>query len=522
MAAVLFSLVLIAAFSLVLIAALDPTSGVARGATDSASSANPVISGAFPDPTVIKVGREYVASATSNGWAPIFPILHSRDLVHWRQKGAVFRSRPKWAVGRFWAPELAHVGGRYLAYYSAIPARRRYCIGVATAGRVDGPYRDVGPILCPPRGAIDPFTVRDENGRLFLLWKESGDAVRIYPAIRAQPLTPDGLRLTGSPTTLITADQPWERGVVEAPAVMRERGKFFLFYAGARCCRTDCRYSVGVAASPRLLGPWRKRPANPILRDNAFWRCPGHGSPVRAGPGDHRLLYHAFRADSFLIGRQVLMDPIRIGGDGWPEIGTGSPSVLPVSAAARPRAFREEFRGRRLARGWEWPAVDKPRIAVGGGRLRLGARRRAGSPPDAALLTRRTTSTSYEGLAVLDRRDLRGGASGGLGPTTRDGTPNEGTSVFASARGRRVVLLRRQAGRLTKLASAPRPRLRTFLRVRARGDRFAFAVSADGRRWRDLGATQTGSFEQGVRLALFAGGHAGKLAGFQRVRLTPR
>ena len=481
-----------------------------------------MLAGDFPDPTVIKVGREYVASATSNGWAPIFPILHSRDLVHWRQTGAVFRVRPRWAVGRFWAPELARVGRRYLAYYSALPARRRYCIGVATARRVDGPYRDRGPILCPPRGAIDPFPVRDERGQLFLLWKESGDNVRIPAAIRAQPLSSDGLRLTGPPTTLITPDQPWERGIVEGPAVMRSGGAFFLYWAGADCCGTHCRYSEGVARSTRLLGPWQKHPANPILRDNAFWRCPGHGTPVRDRRGAYRFLYHAIRADSFLVGRQTLLDPVHIGPDGWPRVGSGSPSGGIPPAAGRPRSFRDEFRGRRVAREWEWPAVDKPRIGVRGGRLLLGARRRGGSPPDTAVLGRRINSRSYDASALLGARDVRGGVSGGIGLTTRGGTFERGGSLFVSVRGRRVMLLRRQDGRLVKLASAPRPRSRTFLRVRARGDRFAFAVSGNGRRWRPLGASRAGPFEQGVRLAVFAGGRAGKLAGFQSVRLERR
>ncbi len=503
--------------SLVVIAALHPAPAAAREATGTAGAGNPVLAGDFPDPTVIKVGREYVASATSNSWAPIFPILRSRDLVHWRQTGAVFRVRPRWAVARFWAPELARVGRRYLAYYSAIPAGRRYCVAVATARRVDGPYRDRGPILCPPRGGIDPFPVRDERGQLFLLWKESGDNVRIPPAIRAQPLTSDGLRVTGPRTTLIQADQPWERGVVEGPAVMRSGGAFFLFWAGARCCRTDCRYSEGVARSTRLLGPWRKHPTNPILRGNAFWRCPGHGTPVRTRRGDYRFLYHAFRAGSPLVGRQLLLDRVRIGRDGWPGIASGTPSVGRASAAGRPRSLRDEFRGRRLAPGWEWPAADKPRIAVGGGRLRLGARRRGGSPPDTAVLARRITSRSYEASAVLGARDVRGGVAGGIGLTVE-----RGTSLFASVRGRRVALLQRREGRLVKLASVPRPRSRTFLRVRARGHRFAFAVSGAGRRWRPLGATRTGPFEQGVRLALFAGGHARKLAGFQRVRLARR
>src|ERR1700686_3564227 len=62
---------------------------------------NPVIAGDYPDPSVIRVGAEFWATATSSEWGPQFPLLHSRDLVNWDLVGAVFQKRPVWAVGNF-------------------------------------------------------------------------------------------------------------------------------------------------------------------------------------------------------------------------------------------------------------------------------------------------------------------------------------------------------------------------------------------------------------------------------------
>src|SRR5262245_15400172 len=67
---------------------------------------NPVLAGDFPDPSVIRVGNEYWATATTSEWGPIFPLLRSRDLVHWELIGNVFQKRPAWAVANFWAPEI--------------------------------------------------------------------------------------------------------------------------------------------------------------------------------------------------------------------------------------------------------------------------------------------------------------------------------------------------------------------------------------------------------------------------------
>ncbi|HEX8189634.1 MAG TPA: family 43 glycosylhydrolase, partial [Pyrinomonadaceae bacterium] len=95
------------------------TAASTAAAQRRATYTNPVAAGDFPDPSVIRVGRDYWASATTSDWGPEYPLMHSRDLVNWEVVGAVFTKRPGWAVGSFWAPELAHDRGRFFAYYVA-------------------------------------------------------------------------------------------------------------------------------------------------------------------------------------------------------------------------------------------------------------------------------------------------------------------------------------------------------------------------------------------------------------------
>src|SRR5688572_23656264 len=94
---------------------------------------NPVMPGDFADPSVIRVGDDYWATATTSEWGPVFPLLHSRDLVHWRNVGAVFQSRPEWTQGKFWAPEIAEFNGKFFVYYVADKKGGPLNIGVATA-----------------------------------------------------------------------------------------------------------------------------------------------------------------------------------------------------------------------------------------------------------------------------------------------------------------------------------------------------------------------------------------------------
>src|SRR4051794_33149644 len=45
---------------------------------------NPVVAGAFADPSAARVDGVYWATATSTSGAPGFPLLRSTDLLHWQ------------------------------------------------------------------------------------------------------------------------------------------------------------------------------------------------------------------------------------------------------------------------------------------------------------------------------------------------------------------------------------------------------------------------------------------------------
>src|ERR1051325_4452653 len=98
---------------------------------DTATYTNPALAGDYPDPSVIRVGKAYWATATSSEWSPQFPILHSTDLVNWEAVGSVFSHRPDWAVGNFWAPEITANNGRYFVYYVGRKKGGPLAVGVA-------------------------------------------------------------------------------------------------------------------------------------------------------------------------------------------------------------------------------------------------------------------------------------------------------------------------------------------------------------------------------------------------------
>jgi beta-xylosidase len=502
---------------------------------------NPALAGDYPDPSVIRVGQDYWAAATSSEWAPEFPIMHSRDLVNWRIVGAVFQKRPAWSVGNYWAPEISEDRGRFYIYYTAKKKDGPLCVAVATARRPQGPYTDHGPLVCQEVGSIDGFPIRDERGQRYLLWKEDGNSKSVPTPIWAQPLSPDGTRLVGERQELIRNDQPWEKhaslpygDLVEGPAVVRRGEWFYMFYSGNFCCARECNYMIGVARARKLLGPWEKNPANPILRGNDAWKCPGHGTVVTDARGRDYMLYHAMDAKDFVyVGRQALLDEVRWGADGWPTINQGRG---PSARAASPHGFNErnaehyffdDFTAPGLQPGWQWPQANEPIMRTGGargGRLVLSPTAAQAENTLGAVVARVTTTGDYEATVLVDARGMKQGAVAGLAAYG-----DAENALGAAADGRGGVVLWRREKNVQKIVSTLADAVRSplvYLRMTADdGRRYRFAVSEDGNRWRNIGEEIDGEYlppwDRGVRVALTSGGAAGASARFEWLRIAP-
>jgi xylan 1,4-beta-xylosidase len=492
---------------------------------------NPVIAGDYPDPSVIRVGNAYWATATSSEWAPPFPLLRSTDLVNWQVMGTVLPRPPAWASASFWAPEIAAFGGRYFVYYTARKRGGPLCVAVAIASTPGGPYQDHGPLVCQEVGSIDAMPITDEDGARYLVWKEDGNSKKLPTPLWAQRLSVDGTRLEGEPTEILRNDQPWEAQLVEGPFLLRRGPWFYLFYSGNACCGRNCDYALGVARAPKLLGPWEKNPANPILRANTAWKCPGHGSIVTDPAGHDYLLYHAYHPDdSVYVGRQALLDRVEWGAEGWPTINGGAgPSRRAAAPAGVPgrsieSSFADEFRARELP-GWQWPQANEPSIRVDlteGGWLVLSSKPERAEDPVGAVLARSTTTGNY---VATTRVATAGQAEGSWAGLSAYGNEANGTGI--AMRNGRVVLWRRTKGVHETEADLAAPGgAFVHLRLTARdGHRFRFAVSADGRAWTDVGGEVSGEhlppWDLGVRVAVTAGGGPDAAARFDWMRIEP-
>ena len=491
---------------------------------------NPVIPGDHPDPSIIRVGKDYWATSTSSEWGPQFPLLHSTDLVNWEQTGDVFAHRPDWAQGNFWAPEISEFKGRYYVYYVGKKKGGHLAVAVATADKPGGPYTDHGPLVSQEHGSIDPVPCLDENDKPYLVWKDDNNSAHLQTTIWAQRLEDDGLTLIdGEPKALIHNDVDWEGPLVEGPYVLRRGNWFYLFYSGNGCCGIDCHYGMGVARSHSLLGPWEKNPANPILALNDKWKCPGHGSIVTDERRRYWLLYHAYSVHSSVYtGREAVLDEVKFGADDWPTINDGmGPSKKAVSPYGAAQShenlkFAEKFSEKRLRPGWQWPQSQEPVYKLSGGELVLFGNPEYATNAFQAVFARSTLTGDYTAFIEIDMASLPAGSSAGLS-AFGDSANAIGLSVGDS----KLTLWWRKHGVAANLAQMDAPKAKKLqLRLVTRdGFKLAFASSTDGKRWTSIGDDQLGKnlppWDRSLRVALTLAGDKDAQAGFTRFQMTP-
>lgn len=372
---------------------------------------NPVLPGDRPDPTIIKVGDTYWASATSNEWSPLFPIFKSKDMVNWELVTYVFpEGAPDWAYKNFWAPELSYdeAQDKVYAYYTARDTDSdRLSVAVASAESPEGPYTDHGPLISQELGSIDAYEVRDKDGTLYMLWKEDGNSQGEPTPMWAQEITEDRTELVGEQYELFRNDAPWEGHLVEGVSIFQKDDYFYATYSAGACCDKQCNYKTGVARSKKLLGPWEKYDQNPVLKDNNDWKCPGHGSVV-AKDNDFYFLYHAYSRDgSVYVGREAVLEKIEWTEDGWPTFGNDAS----YSREREAWDFTENFDSD-LNPLWQWRVTQDIGYQSGDEGLMLQASTK--NEQLGTLLVQPTWSPDYELTATVDLSETGQDAQGGI------------------------------------------------------------------------------------------------------------
>lgn len=311
------------------VAALGAVETACRAAEEAAgSTADPAFLFDFADPFVLASGGRFYAYSTNGGGGNV-QLITADNLGEWRWVGNALPVLPAWATpNRTWAPSVLATPSGFVLYYTARHNESgRQCISRAVAASPEGPFVDdsAGPMVCQldRNGSIDPSPFVDAAGQGYLTWKSEGLTAQEPARLWSQSLSPDGLALAGAPAELLHADRSWEQGVIEAPSMVHDGARWYLFYSAASWNSSG--YAVGYAVCSSPTGPCDKATTDgPLLGTQAPLEGPGGAEVFRGPDGAAYLAYHAWTEGQVGYPHRRRLHVLRL------DLSSGAPVLSPV------------------------------------------------------------------------------------------------------------------------------------------------------------------------------------------------
>jgi beta-xylosidase len=406
------AILLIAAISSFVHPGQKPKSG------DELAGIDVVLSGDFPDPSILRVGEDFYMIHSSFSYVPGLIIWHSRDLKNWGRIGYALTKN----VGEVWAPDFIKHGDLFYIYF---PAGRTNW--VVTAPSPEGPWSD--PVDLKISG-IDPGHVAAPDGKRYL-YQDDGYLVE---------LAPDGLSVVGQRRSVYEGwryPEDWavECFCLESPKLMMFNGYYYLTSAEGGTAGPGTSHMVVSARSKSPLGPWENSPLNPVVHTwskTERYLSKGHGTVFDDPAGRWFIVYHAYENGYLPLGRQTLIEPIAWTKDRWFR------TVRDPNLEGEIRKHRnilvesDDFSGESLKLQWQLSGVESLEdVELAGGLLTIPC-----LPNDIRILHATPGDHNYEASAKLEAdKGVEAGLVLFYGPKVYAGIGTKDGYVFNVSKG---------------------------------------------------------------------------------------
>jgi xylan 1,4-beta-xylosidase len=291
---------------------------------------NPVLPGDHPDPTLLKVGRDFYYCGSTFHFNPYLPIYHSTDLVHWEVISRVLPSaKAGWVndrpSGGIWQGAITYFYGSYWIYFSA--GGQWFCKASSPAGPWTDPVRVKSNQETGNLGYDNSIFV-DDDGKPYMIIKDGQKVNRI------QPLGPDG-QITGNIINMDWVNAKLQYSWAEGPVMCKRNGFYYYFPAG------DVSGGQYVMRGTALTGDstkWERLGDffKPITDAKAGFRRPNHiAAPFQLADGSWWTIgqsYEKYEGNDWSgLGRQTSLYPIIWEGDRpWGMAPTTQPILMPL------------------------------------------------------------------------------------------------------------------------------------------------------------------------------------------------
>lgn len=215
-------------------------------------SSTPVLDLDAPDPDIVRVGSTFYAFTTGTTWGNQIGIATSTNpnpSAGWKTVGSAFPGTPyngsrglaSWQNNNSaTSPGVFQYAGKWIMFYDAVVSSNGvYCLSVATASQVTGPYTDTStsPLVCQTSlgGSIDPQPFVDpQTGGAYLIWKSNDGRSAAASQVWSAPLAANGTSLAGSGTSIFTISSgtyAWQT-TTDDPSMVFTGGNYYLFFSG--------------------------------------------------------------------------------------------------------------------------------------------------------------------------------------------------------------------------------------------------------------------------------------------------
>jgi arabinan endo-1,5-alpha-L-arabinosidase len=284
--------------------------------------------------TIVKCKDEYWVFYTGRG----VQSYHSKDLVKWEAGPRVFTNAPSWIAEAvpenrntsYWAPDIIHLGDRYLLYYSVSSfGKNTSAIGLVTNPTLDTndsnfQWTDQGMVIqSSPKvdfNTIDPAVFQDADGSLWMSFGSFWGGIKM---IQLDPKT--GKRI--APDSPIHSLAHYDS--IEAPFVYRHDNRYYLFVNWGFCCRgTNSTYEICVGRSDKVTGPYLDKDGKDLLTSGGtklmgtedVFIGPGHAGIL--AEGDKYWFGFHFYNGAQRGSSTYAIRPLKWSSDGWPVVET--------------------------------------------------------------------------------------------------------------------------------------------------------------------------------------------------------
>lgn len=272
---------------------------------------NPVIHADYADPDVIRVENNFWMVSSSFNQLPALPILHSRDLIHWRIVNHAVKRLPSPEYDAVqhgkgvWAPSIRYHDGQFWIFYS-LPDD-----GIFVTHTRD-PLGEWSTPRCLKKapGWIDPCPFWDDDGRAWLVHAFAYSRCGIKNKLQLIEMATDASRLLDDGRIIF--DGTPSHPTLEGPKLYKHANEYWIFAPAGGVKRGW----QTVLRAAQLSGPWQHRDV--LHQGNTAINGPHQGAWVALENGEHWFFHFQ---DKGVYGRVVHLQPLRWQEDGWPAIG---------------------------------------------------------------------------------------------------------------------------------------------------------------------------------------------------------